>query len=135
MKKKLCMFDQRVLILKRLELVLDALERIPRRFAAISTPADFMSSDEGLDRMDSICMVLIAAGEEFKKVDSQTEGRLFAQYPQVPWRGAIGLRNILAHAYFQADPEQLYNICQDDIPLLIRTLRQIIRDFDNNSEY
>lgn len=91
--------DQRF-IQERLKVVLTALERIPRRFSAISEPGDFVSSEEGLDRLDSICMVLIAAGEEFKKIDRQTEGKLYAQYPQVPWRGAIGLRDILAHAYF-----------------------------------
>ncbi len=35
-------------------------------------------------------MILIAAGEEFKKIDRQTRGKLFARYPQVEWRGAIG---------------------------------------------
>lgn len=122
--------DDKILVQKRLKAVLTALERIPRRFVAISKPSDFISSEEGLDRLDSICMVLIAAGEEFKKIDRQTAGKLYAQYPQVPWRGAIGLRDVLAHAYFQADPEQLFAICQENIPLLIETLRQMIRDFD-----
>ncbi|MGC1308843.1 MAG: HepT-like ribonuclease domain-containing protein [Phormidesmis sp.] len=129
------MFDGQDSVQKRLELVLEALERIPRRFAGISTPADFVSSDEGLDRMDGIRMVLMAAGEEFKKIDYQTEGKLYAKYPQVPWRGAIGLRNVLAHAYFQADPEQLYAICQNDIPLLIKTLPQMIQDLSNKPEH
>lgn len=94
------MFDDQDSVRERLELVLEALERVPRRFSTIATPDDFMNSEEGIDRMDSICMVLIAAGEEFKKVDYQTEGKLFPKYPKVPWRGAIGLRNVLAHAYF-----------------------------------
>ena len=124
--------DQRS-IQKRLTAVLTALERIPRRFASISKPSDFMSSEEGMDRLDSICMVLIAAGEEFKNIDRQTEGKLYAQYPQVPWRGAIGLRDVLAHAYFQADPEQLFTICQENIPVLIETLKQMIRDLEQGS--
>jgi len=73
-------------------------------------------------------MVLIAAGEEFKKIDYKTNGTLFAQYPQVPWSGAIGLRNILAHAYLQVDPKQIYGICKDSIPPLIETLKIIIQD-------
>lgn len=126
------MSDDSIFIQERLNAVLTALERIPRRFAAIAEPGDFVRSEEGLDRLDSICMVLIAAGEEFKKIDRQTEGKLYAQYPQVPWRGAIGLRDVLAHAYFQADPEQLFTICQEDIPLLIETLRQMIQDLDQD---
>ena len=83
--------------------------------------------------MDSICMVLIAAGEEFKKIDRITEGQLLAQYPQVEWRGATGLRDILAHGYFQADPQQLYNVCKDDIPTLIETLRQMMDDLEKDA--
>lgn len=61
-------------LLNRLQSVLAALERIPRRFTGISQPSDFLSSDAGLDRMDAICMILIAAGEEFKRIDRQTNG-------------------------------------------------------------
>ncbi|MEM9272736.1 MAG: HepT-like ribonuclease domain-containing protein [Cyanobacteria bacterium P01_F01_bin.143] len=117
-------------LLDKLQLVLSALERIPVRFASIKHPSDFMNSESGLEHMDSICMVLIAAGEEFKKIDRTTEGKLFAQYPLIEWRGAIGLRDVLAHGYFQVDPEQLYKICTYSIPLLIETLRQMIQDLE-----
>ena len=71
------------LLRERLQCVLTALERIPRRCADISQPSDFLTSEAGLDRMDAICMILIASGEEFKRIDRQTEGKLFARYPQV----------------------------------------------------
>ncbi len=87
-----------------------------------------MADDDGYDRMDAICMILIAAGEEFKRVDRQTEGELFARYPQVQWRGAIGVRDVLAHDYFDVDAEQLYTICAQRIPPLIETLRTMIAD-------
>ncbi|MGH9898557.1 MAG: HepT-like ribonuclease domain-containing protein [Pyrinomonadaceae bacterium] len=116
------------LLLGRLQSVLTALERIPRRCGGISQPSDFLTSDAGRDRMDAICMILIAAGEEFKKMDRQTEGKLFARYPQVQWRGAIGLRDVLAHGYFDVDTEQLYTICMERIPPLIETVRKMIED-------
>jgi len=118
------------LLVERLETALTALERIPRRFAGIADPTDFLSSDAGIDRMDAICMILIAAGEEFKKIDGQTEGKLFARYPQVQWRGAIGLRDVLAHGYFDVDAEQLYAICRERIPALIETLKTMIEDLE-----
>jgi len=125
--------DESMLLRKRLEVILAALQRIPRRFTDITEPRDFISSEEGFDRLDSICMILIAAGEEFKKIDRQTKGELFNQYPQVPWRGAIGLRDVLAHAYFQADPEQIYVICRDRVPVLIETVQQIIQDLESST--
>jgi uncharacterized protein with HEPN domain len=121
------MFDRELLV-ERLETVLEALERIPRRFEGIARPEDFRASAHGIDRMDAICMILIAAGEEFKNIDRKTEGKLFSRYPEVDWRGAIGLRDVMAHGYFDVNILQLFSICRDDIPRAIETLRTMIRD-------
>jgi len=122
------------LLLQRLRCVLTALERIPRRCADISQPSDFLANEAGLDRMDAICMILIAIGEEFKRIERQTEGKLLARYPQVQWRGAIGLRDVLAHGYFDVDAEQLYTVCVERIPTLIETVKTMIRDLEQGKK-
>jgi uncharacterized protein with HEPN domain len=99
-------------LLERLNAILTALKKIPRRFASISEPNDFLSSEEGGDRMDAICMILLAVGEACKVIDRQTDGQLFAQYPEIQWRGVMGLRDVIAHEYFDIDVEQLYAICK-----------------------
>jgi len=38
------------LLVERLQAVLKALERIPRRCVGISQPGDFLASDAGIDR-------------------------------------------------------------------------------------
>lgn len=78
--------------------------------------------------MDAICMVLLAVGEELKSVDRKTEGRLLSRYPDVDWRGVIGVRDVFAHAYFHVNAEQLFTICKDDVPKLIETVRSMITD-------
>jgi hypothetical protein len=35
----------------------------------IRSPDDFLNSNDGLDRMDGIAMMLIAIGENIKKID------------------------------------------------------------------
>jgi uncharacterized protein with HEPN domain len=102
------MYDPGLLV-GRLKTVLEALERIPRRFADIAVPGDFYASDAGIDRMDAICMILIAVGEEFKNIDRKTEGHLLNRYPGVKWRGVTGVRDVLAHGYFQVNAEQLFD--------------------------
>ena len=121
------MYDPELLV-EKLQTLLEALERIPRRFADIDSPTDFTSSDAGIDRMDAICMILIAAGEEIKNIDSKTEGKLLSQYPDIKWRGVMGVRDVLAHGYFQVNADQLFTICQKDIPALIRTVKSMIDD-------
>jgi len=121
------MYDPELLV-ERLKTLLEALERIPRRFADIATPDDFYASDAGIDRMDAICMILIAAGEEFKNIDRKTEGKLLNRYPGIKWRGVIGVRDVLAHGYFQVNAAQLFGICRSDIPILIETVKTMIKD-------
>jgi len=114
------------LVIERLTSVLEALERIPRRFAEIETPSGFTDTEAGVDRMDAICMILIAVGEEFKAIDRKTESSLLSRYPEVNWRGIMGVRDFLAHGYFQVNVNQLFGICRDDIPALIHTVRKMI---------
>ena len=125
------MYDPRLLV-EKLKNLLEALERIPRRFADITTPDDFYASDAGIDRMDAICMILIAAGEEFKNIDRKTGGNLLNRYPGVKWRGVMGVRDVLAHTYFQVNAEQLFDICKNDIPTLIETVKTMIADIGHS---
>lgn len=126
------MSEQRLLI-ERLTSILEALERIPRRFAGIERPTDFLTSEAGHDSMDAISMVLIAVGEEFKALDRKTEGKLLNRYPLVKWRGVIGVRDVLAHGYFQVNVEQLFGICREDIPKLIAIVRQMIQELEHGA--
>jgi uncharacterized protein with HEPN domain len=116
------------LLIERMESILECLERIPRRFADVRSPSDFTDTPSGVDRMDAISMVLIAVGEEFKTIDRQTNGSLLAGYPEINWRGVIGVRDFLAHGYFQINALQLFGICRDDVPGLIQTVQAMIRD-------
>lgn len=116
------------LLAERLMMVLESLERIPRRFEGIAAPSDFTDTAAGVDRMDAICMMLIAAGEELKKIDIRTEGKLLSGYPGVNWRDVIRVRDFLAHGYYRVNPEQLFAICRDDVPVLVQTVRKMIED-------
>lgn len=116
------------LLRERLESVLEALERISRRFADIHSAGDFARSEEGIDRLDAICMILIAVGEAFKQIDRKTEGKLLARYPEIEWSGVKGVRDVIAHGYFEIDAEEIFGICQTDIPALINTVRKMIEE-------
>lgn len=112
----------------RLGVVLEALQRIPRRFAAIRAPEDFEKTEAGRDNLDSICMVLVASGEAFKQIDRKTSGRLLRNYPEIEWEGVMGVRDVIAHGYFDVDPDQVFDICKNDIPAPIATVERMIAD-------
>lgn len=126
------MYDRQELT-DRLKDALEALERIPRRFEPIRVPDDFLADEAGREHLDSICMVLVAVGEFFRQLDAKTKGDLSARYPQIPWRDVIGVRNVIAHGYFDVDAEQVFNVCNKDIPELIRAVRAMIKDVQDGT--
>jgi uncharacterized protein with HEPN domain len=94
-----------------------------RRFSDIKHPDDFIQTDAGFDRLDTIGKMLIAIGENIKRLDKITAGTLLAHYPEIHWPGVKGVRDILAHDYFNIDPEEIYNICMNDLEPRKRVLR------------
>ena len=118
------MYDKS-LVLELINEIEEAFSRIDRRFSIINTPDDFVSSDDGLDRLDAIAMMLIAIGENIKKIDKITQGELLARHPEIPWPGVKGVRDVLAHDYFNIDNEEIYNICSNDLQPLKLALRKM----------
>ena len=46
----------------------------------------------------------------------------------------MGVRDVLAHGYFQVNVHQLFEICRDDIPRLLETLRTMISDLKHGAD-
>lgn len=114
------MFDTE-LVNEILSQILTAAHRVERRFKGIFAPDDFLVSDAGIDRLDAICMMLIAIGESLKNLDRVTDGKLLVKFPEVDWKGAKGMRDIISHHYFDLNAEVVFSICKDRIPGLIET--------------
>jgi len=119
------MYDNTIIYEKLIQID-EALERIKRRSKNINSADDFLDTENGLDMLDAIGMMLIAIGENLKKIDTETEGKLFAQYPDINWRGAKGARDILSHHYFDIDAEEVYDICKNDIPSLSAAIKDMV---------
>jgi uncharacterized protein with HEPN domain len=49
-------------------------------------------------------MMLIAIGESLKNLDKVTGGTLFSRYPEVDWKGAKGIRDIIVIIIFISMP-------------------------------
>jgi uncharacterized protein with HEPN domain len=110
--------------------VLWSAETISKRFEPITSPQGFLGSDAGLEKLDAICMQLIAIGESVKYLDKVTEGELLSGYLQVEWKRVMGMRDVLSHHYFDLDAEAVYVVCEKHIPDLIHTIRRILADLN-----
>ena len=107
---------------------------IVKRFEPIASPADFTASDEGMEKLDAICMQLIALGESAKRLDRLTDGRLLARYPEVEWKRVMGMRDVISHHYFDLDAEVVYAVCADHIGTLSGILQRMASDAELNSD-
>jgi uncharacterized protein with HEPN domain len=106
-----------------------ALLRVQRRFIGIESPEDFYT-ETGTDRLDAITMMLITIGESFKKIDKETDRQFLTRYPQIDWKGVKGIRNILVHDYFNIDAEEIFDVCQNDIPPLLEVVEKMITEVE-----
>ena len=118
------------LVREILRQILWSAETIAKRFEPIRSPQEFVLSDAGLEKLDAICMQLIAIGESVKHLDKVTEGELLPGYPQVEWKRVMGMRDVLSHHYFDLDAEAVYMVCETHIPKLIHTIRQLLTDLN-----
>lgn len=110
--------------------ILEASGRIERRLSTIQSPDDFLITDDGVDRLDAICMMLIAIGESLKYLDKISDGLLFGRYTEVDWKGAKGISDIISHHYFDVDAEIIFSACKERLPLLVKTVRKMKKEME-----
>lgn len=108
--------------------ILWSIDQIGKRFMGIKNSDDFLNNDEGLQKLDSICMQLINIGEALKQIDKLTDGRILSAYQEIDWKRAKGLRDIITHHYFDIDAETVYTVCNEHIPDMKNTIEKIISE-------
>ncbi len=118
------MYDKS-LVLDILNQVIGAIEIVEERCSFAKTQDDFLDSKEGQEKLDGICMKLIAVGESLKKIDHFTNKTLLRQYPQIEWKKIKGIRDFISHHYFDLDAEMIFGICKENIAELLAVLKKI----------
>ncbi|WP_288242391.1 HepT-like ribonuclease domain-containing protein [uncultured Bacteroides sp.] len=121
------MFDT-LIALHTLELIRSSLEQIEKRCSDIHSTDDFLLSDTGMMKLDSICMKLTAVGESIKNLDKITNKELLVKYPEIPWKNVMGIRDIIVHHYFDVDADEIFRICKEDLPQLYEIIIRMINE-------
>jgi uncharacterized protein with HEPN domain len=104
----------------RLRHMLDAARK------AVSLVAGKARSEVAADELAQLALarLLEIVGEAAGKVSPEYQ----AAHPEIPWPSMGGLRNRLAHAYFDVDLDILLDIVASDLPPLIRQLEGLLPD-------
>jgi uncharacterized protein with HEPN domain len=52
------------------------------------------------------------------------------QYPEIPWRRMVGMRNRLSHAYFEVDLEIVWQVVSKDLPDILPMIENAILELE-----
>lgn len=110
------------LVLHTLRQIELAIETLQERTKNIRTVDDFLSTPGGMEKLDAACMVLIAIGESIKNLDKVSEGKLLPTYPTIPWKKVMGIRDIMAHHYFEVDADVVFEVIGKELEPLKKAI-------------
>lgn len=91
---------------------------------------DFLAleaTEEGLQKLAADAMLIEAIGEGVKQLDKRTEGKLFSMQPDIPWDLVIGMRDRIAHGYFDLDIGYIEDVILNDIDPLQNAIKSLMQ--------
>ncbi|CAI2407803.1 Protein of uncharacterised function DUF86 [Serratia liquefaciens] len=80
----------------------------------------------------AVIMSLIIIGEAASKVMDNNE-QFTQQHPEVPWRSMRGMRNRIAHGYFDINLDVVWATVQTALPELLIQLQALRRDAEGKN--
>lgn len=92
-----------------------------RRTASVD---DYLSSPEGMQCMAASCMLIQSIGEGVKKIDKLLPGFLEREEPSIPWKSLKGMRDHIAHGYFNIDSEIVFDVAVNEIVRIAEALKR-----------
>ena len=111
-----------------LKRIASTIERIINNSKTIDDSQYYVLSPAGMERLESTCMLLLAIGESIKGIDKMTQKQLLPNYPEVDWKGVMGIRDIIAHHYFDIDESIVFDVVKNKLPGMLETINKMIEE-------
>lgn len=114
-----------------LQRVSQTIQTIERRNQSIQSVQDYLLSESGMEKLDAACMLIQTIGENIKAINEKTNGELLIQYPDIPWKRVIRMRDYISHHYDGVDADVVFETIKNNLPPLQETIKQILSDINN----
>lgn len=90
-----------------------------------------LSYTDGLDRKTFVANTLVYDAslrniELIGEAATRVPDSIRVQYPEIPWRSIVGMRNRIIHVYLGVDDDIIWSVIREDIPLLLPKLRGML---------
>ena len=93
----------------------------------VKTVDDYYLSSDGMQKLAASCMLIEAIGESVRQIDKITEGKLLPDRPEIPWEDVIGIRNHIAHGYFDIDGDIVFSVIQNELQPLLKAVQFFLK--------
>ena len=101
--------------------------RLQHMIEAAQSAIQFVSGRERseLDTNRMLLFALVRAIEIVGEAASRISEETRAAHAEIPWKAIIGMRNRLVHAYFEIDPQIVWQTVTEEIPAVLPQLRAL----------
>jgi uncharacterized protein with HEPN domain len=118
--------DDRRRVKSTLEQIRTAICQLKEWNEAITSSDDYYMSSSGMQKLAASCMLIEAIGEGVKKIDNITKSELLQERPEIPWIDVMGIRNHIAHGYFDIDGDVIFSSVKNDLDPLEEAINYFI---------
>lgn len=80
-----------------------------------------------------LSFAIIRALEIFGEAAANMSKSLQQKHPNIQWRGIVGMRNRLIHAYFEINYDTVWQALKYEMPKLIPDLEKLLKDLEDDS--
>ena len=90
---------------------------------------DYYSTPDGMKNLAASCMLVEAIGESINQIEKLTQSKLLVERPEIPWRDVIGIRNHIAHGYFDIDGGIVFDVVKNNLDDLLSAINYFLGKF------
>ncbi len=100
--------------------ILSSMEKASK-FVEGMTYEDFLKDEK---TVFAVIRALEVIGEAVKNLPEDIRKK----YPEIPWRGMAGMRDVLIHGYFEVDPQIVWETVKNRIPEVKPLFERILEE-------
>jgi len=118
--------EQRDLLLDLLGNIRQAILQLKEWNKDYSDINQLLTSPEGMKTLAADCMLLQALCEGVKQLDKRTSGELLPLQSQIPWKEVKGMRDHIAHGYFDINTDMVWDVITEELEPLLDAINWFI---------
>lgn len=99
----------------QLKQVLEAIHNLETWNKELTDVNQLLASPDGMKTLAADCMLIEAIGEGVRSIDERTKQQLLPLRPEIPWKHVKGMRNHIAHGYFDINTDIVWDVVKNDL--------------------